>query len=266
MTMVLATLLFVKYIFFDKSEIFATSVPPTLSAHLQDSSRSIKASSSSSSSGSTSCPFDLSQVGNSSITRHRTTPNMKINVDLPKPVRRHGPPEELEKIRNGGMVIMSGRDTSAESANSNRRLAALECPQSQSTNNQDNTDGGRIGRVLTIEDKVSRADFLLSKPTFASIGVQTEPLPDLTRSPSRSPKHSMFSIGGASADGRKDSVVSYPDSGIENGQLDLDTGNGAFIQSAEPRPLLECLNIFKSDVSTCIICQFSLSNIVKRQS
>lgn len=258
--MVLAILLFVKYIFFDKSEVFASSAPPAPS-HTRNDSRSIKTSSSSTPGESASCPFDLSQVGNGSLTRHRTAPTLKMNVDLPKPVRRHGPPDdELEKVRNGSMVIMNGRDShSADSATTNTQRRALEAPQGQSTNdNRESTDGGRIRRqVLKTEDRLSRSDFLLSKPTAAtvSIGIQTDPLPDN----SRTPRQSLFSIGGPGCDGRKDSVVSSPDSGIESGHLDVDTRNGGLIRTAEPRPIMECLNIFKSDVSivrtncTCVL-------------
>ena len=177
---------------------------------------------------------------------------MNINVDLPKPVRRHasGPPEEMEKILNGGMVI---RDLRSETS-ATRNRPALEGPDSQqSMCNQENTDGGKIGQALKIEDKLSRADFLLGKPTCVSVGVQTDPLPDGT---TRTPKQSMFSIGAPSSDaGRKDSMVSSPDSGIGNGPLDEDTRNGELIQTAEPRPVSECLNIFKSDVSCLTLSQ-----------
>lgn len=166
---------------------------------------------------------------------------MNINIDLPKPVCRHasGPPEEMEKILNGGMVI---RDTRSES-NSTQKLS-LEAPNNQQ-NTTENTDGGRIGQAPKIEDKLSRADFLLGKSACVSVGVQTDPLPDDTRTPTS--RQSMFSIGGPSS--RKDSMISYPDSGIENGSLDVEAMNGEFIQTAEPRPVSECLSIFKSDVS-----------------
>ena len=124
----------------------------------------------------------------------------------------------------------------------------LEAPSNQQTMIE-NTDGGKIGQVPKIEDKLSRADFLLGKLACVSVGVQTDPLPDDTCT--RTPRQSMFSIGGPSS--RKDSVISYPDSGIESGSLDVENRNGELIQTAEPRPVSECLSIFKSDVSFLII-------------
>ena len=248
--MVLAILLFVKYIFFNKSQKFTTNLPST-PVHPQSNSHDTKTSSPASP-GSTSCPFALTEADNGSITRHRTSTGLKVNVNLPKPIRRrvNGPPEEMEKIVNGGLVISSVRDSHTTTATTHR--PALEGPHNQSNSNRENTDGGRIGQALRIEDKMSRADFLLSRPHCASVGVQTDPLSDSTPSPT-TPSQSMFTIGGASCDGRRYSVISSPDSGIENGSLDVDTRNGELIQSAEPRSISECLGIFKSDVS-CIHC------------
>lgn len=129
-----------------------------------------------------------------------------------------------------------------------RQKLPLEAPSNQQSTIE-NTDGGKIGQAPKIKDKLSRADFLLGKSAYVSIGVQTDPLPDDTCT--RTPRQSMFSIGGPSS--RKDSVISYPDSGIESGSLDVENRNGELIQTAEPRPVSECLSIFKSDVSCLII-------------
>ena len=135
----------------------------------------------------------------------------------------------------------------------NETSATQKCPALEGSDNimsnQKNMDGGKIGQAPKIEDKLSRADFLLGKSTCVSVGVQTDPLPDDTRTPT--PRQSMFSIGGPSS--RKDSVISYPDSGIEKGSLDVETRNGELVQTAEPRPVSECLTIFKSDVSCLIV-------------
>ena len=138
------------------------------------------------------------------------------------------------------------RDAHAETTATQK--LPLEAPNNQQSTIE-NTDGGKIGQTPKIKDKLSRADFLLGKSACVSIGVQTDPLPDDTTT--RTPRQSMFSIGGPSS--RKDSVISCPDSGIENGSLDIETRNGELIQTTESRPVSECLSIFRSDVSFLII-------------
>ena len=133
---------------------------------------------------------------------------------------------------------MNGRSTRSETA-FKPVSGALEGPTSQDISD------GRTGQSI---DKLSRADYPLSQKTSVSVGVQTDPVADDTPTPSRTPRQSMFSIGGGGPS-RKDSVISCTDSGIENGNLDVDTSSGGHIQSAEPRPTAECLTIYKSDVS-----------------
>ena len=259
-TIALSTLLFIKYIFFDKSEVFTTSVPPTPSL-AQNSSRTINKASppAASITDSASCPFALSHVSNGSITRRRTAPGLRMNIDLPKPVRRHCPLEGMEKVQNGGMVIRNSGRT-----NTTHRPALED--NVQNTSHQEDTECGIVGHMVKIEDKVSRTEMLPCKPTFVSVGVQTEPIVDDTdTTSSRTPRQSMFSIGGASCDSRKASVVSSLDSGIEGASLDLDTRNGGLPQTTdEPRPVVECLNIFKSDVSWLAILHNCVIGFEKR--
>lgn len=149
----------------------------------------------------------------------------------------------MEKIVNGGLII---RDTRTETSATQK--LPLEAPNNQqSTIENSGGGGGRIGQAPKIEDKLSRADFLLGKSACVSVGVQTDPVADDTAV--RTPRQSLFSIGGPSS--RKDSMVSYPDSGIENGSLDIETRNG---ELTEPRPVSECLSIYKSDVSCLLTC------------
>lgn len=140
----------------------------------------------------------------------------------------------MEKILNGGLVI---RDTTRTESGGTQKLP-LEAPTNQQ--GSDSSDM-MIGQAPKIEDKLSRGDFLLGKSACVSVGVQTDLIADTSV---RTPRQSVFSIGGPST--RKDS---YPDSGIENGSLDMETRNGELIQTAEPRPVSECISIYKSDVS-----------------
>jgi hypothetical protein len=148
----------------------------------------------------------------------------------------------MEKILNGGLVI---RDTRTETRATTQKLP-LEAPNNKQSTTE-STGSSRIGQAPKIKDKLSRGDFLLGKLACVSVGVQTDPVAYDAPTSVRTPRQSVFSIGGPSS--RKDSVVSYPDSGIENGSLDIETRNGELIQTAEPRPVSECVNIYKSDVS-----------------
>ena len=156
----------------------------------------------------------------------------------------------MEKLRNGGMVIMNGRGTNRSETTFTTHeppLGALEGPNHQVGDNRESIDGGRSGQSMKRDGKISRGgDHLLSDTTRVSIGVQTDPVADSVATPTHTPRRSIFSIGGPN---RKDSVISCTDSGIENGNLDVDTRSGDQIQNAEPRPMAECLTIYKSDVS-----------------
>lgn len=147
---------------------------------------------------------------------------------------------------------MNGRSTHSETAFKSVS-GALEGPTSQDISD------GRTGQSMRLDDKLTRADYPLSQKTSVSVGVQTDPVADDTPTPSRTPRQSMFSIGGRGGPSRKDSVISCTDSGIENGNLDVDTSSGGHIQSAEPRPTAECLTIYKSDVrKPYFLCKYSM--------
>ena len=153
----------------------------------------------------------------------------------------------MEKILNGGLVI---RDTTRTETNGTQKLP-LEAPNNRQGRTGSDSGDMMIGQVPKIEDKLSRGDFLLGKSACVSVGVQTDPIADDAPTSVRTPRQSMFSIGGPSS--RKDSVVSYPDSGIENGSLDMETRNGELVQTAEPRPVSECISIYKSEVSCSLL-------------
>lgn len=145
----------------------------------------------------------------------------------------------MEKVLNGGIVIRDARTEMRAESN----CPALEARDNQQSAifNQEHAPTDRVGQAF--EDKPTKADFRFGKRTYVSAGVQTDTLPYDTHTP----RQSVFSIGGSSS--RKDSAISTSDSGIDNGFLDIDTRNGDCIQTADPRPVSECLAIFKSDVS-----------------
>lgn len=143
----------------------------------------------------------------------------------------------LERLRNGGVVLSS------------QSLGALPAPS-------ESTDGGRLGdsklsllgshskssgdfKTFTAELKQPvqnpKSDLILSISTTVSVGTQTDN-DDLE-------VQALFTVGDS---GVSEMSTSESSSGRNSPPTDVDI-------PAEPRPLNECLTLFKSDVSDNIL-------------
>lgn len=239
-TIILATVLFVKYIFFDKSETYTTSVPPTPAL-------------SNSQQPALSCPFDLSDISEFSLVRRRR--GSVLSVGIPE----HGSGwrnMEIERLRqlleqetpgmcaNGGIPHPSAA-TSGQDGSSNSSQLAL--PTSQTLPNSTST-----GDTKPSSESLSsllRAPSSGSLKDLSSVAVTSKELP--------TPEQPLtLPLGHASTGTQTDLAFR------ENGPM-FEIGDGrtsppeTTMEPAPqheaspqppPRPLEECLMLFKSEV------------------
>ena len=199
----LATVLFVKYIFFDKSETFASSVPST-PAHSQKNSLSYNQSPLTPTS--LSCPIRLSATPEGSLVRCQGT--SQFHVDLPKfdNPSVNGSLDQRWRLEHTSDIHLETE------GNLRPALPGIEQPTS---------DSRRVdSSVPSLPD---------DKPTSeqVSVGVQTDSAAQ------------RFLVGGSE-------TPSSEEEGDEKGPIpEPENGNGTL---RPPRPLEECLAIFKSEV------------------
>ncbi len=227
----LSILLFVKYIFFDKSGTFSTSsVPPTPSS---TSSRGVSPKAPPPSQGKSTrntastavCPFVLSETSESSLAARRS-PELSAN-HLQTAAAAMGGSQSLpgiEKLVTEGIVL------SAEGAGWERKALP---PTSDSL--KEMSLGGLArnrssGSLLQSMSEPS-VDLALNPVVNVSVGTQTDGL---------GPETPKFTVGGGGEEGE----VSQPDS--RPPQLPL------LDLPPVPRQVDECIAILKSDVSHCI--------------
>ncbi len=214
-TLLLATVLFVKYIYLDKSGSYSpSSVPPTPNSSRKNSTATVFSSSKpihSFTSKSGSCPF---------------IPPSSRNLDFsPGSLNRRAANESMEKLINNGIVI----------SDDSRRMTA----------NSSQTSAPSIENIPA-KPAPNTLDLALQPLPSVTVGTQT----DFENEPAAgaAKKKGMFSLGGdASEPGTP--TESPSSSGRESPETEL---------PPEPRPLNECLAIYRSDVSHLLA---SLSSI-----
>ncbi len=231
LTLVLAVVLFVKYIFFDKSETFPTSVPLT-PIESQRGSKSLPAPVPGASPSSLSCSFRLADLPDSLMQRRGARP--------PSTVGSHGNPAlDAERLR---LLLQSGRNANGSIANGGvsnghvpreRSCSKLALPAIDETG-----EANGIGVHSSVSTQACPViqprlgDTPAGEPRhYATIGVQTDQLEE---------RVSPFVIGGS------ETPPSSPD------ELDRERIEREAVPST-PRPVEECLAIFKSEVRYSII-------------
>lgn len=223
----MSTVLFIKYILFDKSETFSSSVPPTpLHVNGKLPAQQIPAPS---------CPFNLAATSDSTLTTRRQSP-LAIGRSVPAPTTLQGPliSKGMEKLLSDGMVLGSGVERT--------KVAALP-PADATKLSREESDGNaltltknrssaRLQQLLLSEETSSVPRGLEPAVQCVSVGTQTE----LESPGSKSP---IFTVG---APERKDPLpVAQPSQ-----EPRLPPG-----LPLVPRQMEQCLAILKSDVSAC---------------
>ena len=241
----LAIILFIKYIFFDKSETFATSVPPT-PTHSRNNSTAFSTKpgiqyAKPQTPKSLSCPYSLSNPSFSSTVYRRktdTTPNH--NAVLSTGIRKlNNVPDVIEKVVNDGIVIPGGIEVMGVKPVKLEKRALQGVPQDP-LKMTESTDGGKVGGLVRSRSKKNILEEKIVKPmtpkTSVHVGVQGDSLPHT---------ETKFTIGG-----RRDSVLEPESDAPISGNVTTDSQQ---LPPSEPRPVDQCLTIFKSDVSKSII-------------
>ena len=231
----LATLLFVKYIFFDKSGTFSTSsVPPTpsfaSSKGVPPATPPMRGKPAQDTVSTAMCPFSLSETsGSPSASRHtKLTSN-----HMPPAANVGGSPSlpALEKLISEGVVV------SASSIESKRK-ALPSATNSANPLPKEGSDGALTrnrssGSLLRARSHSSpRADLALKPVAAVTMGTQTEEL-----GCGEAPK---FTVGG-----EEQRETPQTHSERQHPVLDL---------PSVPRQVDECVAILKSDVSPLSLC------------
>lgn len=224
----LSTLLFIKYIFFDKSETFSSSLPNTPVESRKNSalppSSSVQHTPPQHAPTSTppACPFTALHVANGTTrdSMARAAANLR---------RPGGLPAGLERLASEGLIIEEKETRSQLS------IAAVELSKDESGGGMTggmvvpSRSSGNLLQLVSSAEPVSKAvlDRAATDVESASIGIQT----DLSR-----PNELIFSIG---EEERRCSTQSAISSAEES---------SASVDSP-PRDVDVCLAILKSDVS-----------------
>ena len=231
-TIVLATILFVKYIFFDKSETYATSATPS-PAHSRANSQS------SARQPALSCPFDISDISEFSLVRRRRgsvcsvgNPEHGIgwrNIETEQ-LRRLLEQETTGVCANGGTPHQSYAAAGQDSPANTHRLVLSALPALPNTVSETGSDSSSSSSSLedfpSATERLPTLDQPLTlPPRFSSTGTQT------------GEDGTMFMVG--------DSPTPPSEMEVEPAPRHEEPPQAP----PPPRPLEECLTLFKSEVS-----------------
>ena len=210
-TIVLATVLFVKYIFFDKSETYASSPSP-----LHGSSESFILNSNSG------CPFSQLKMSEASV------PNASLCTHIPS------------GFTNGHIGNGHLRPWEQQAVSVNRNVLSLDQPALPSVEGDVRCPETSVHSTsLSAEKPEIEKESLLTtteKPPIPTISVSSQTDSQELHIPPTS--KAAFTVGPSSEDSTSESE-----------------GEGERPHAQEPRPLEECLSIFKSEVSGLMFLQ-----------
>ena len=226
-TVLLASVLFVKYIFLDKSGSFSPASVPSTPAQSRKNSK-VFFSSSKPIQTSTSCPFlpPQSKAG----PRAPSTLTMNYN---PGPLNGAVQTDSFERLRNGGIVISAQPSGALPAPPESTAGGTLEGSQLSLLGSRSKSSGDfkTLTAELTEPVQIPKSDLVLSASATASVGTQTDS--------DDSELRALFTVGDS---GVSELSTSEYSSGCSSPQRYVEI-------PAEPRPLNECLTIYKSDVS-----------------
>lgn len=219
----LSVLLFIKYIFFDKSETYA--IPPSLKNSPPPKSPPGKPPA-------TRCPFTLPESRSSSVTvSGQGSPSTDKLLSATRGSRL---PQSMEKLVTEGIVVDAGLEKHA-----------LPAPGQQGSGPGTLTRTKSSSQLLQPletsrpQESSPHADMRLEPAQSVSVTTQTDMGWSL-------PGGAIFTVGGAELDSRKHSVAESESSGIASLASEL---------PPVPRQLEECMRILKSDVSLVLTLQ-----------